>query len=137
MKAIDQYYADSGLQGIWSESSVYGENTAYINMLAVEALWHIMWQNFKAWAQYRGIGDDLQRLSEEVATPIDDSGDLEWPSNPTETLKTMEEQVESRDLLLLYWRHYVKMVMILLQFIRTERAGDWQVLKSAFMAMLP
>lgn len=81
---------------------------------------------------------------------MDDSGDLEWPSNPTETLKTLEEQVEGRDLLQLleeydktlsptglYWRHYMKMVMILVQFIRAERTGDWQMHKSAFMAMLP
>lgn len=163
MKAIGQHYADSGLQEIWLESSVYGENTAHNNMMAksynrttrahkltVEALWHIMWLNFQAWAQERGIGEDLQRLSEEVATSMDDSGDLEWPSNPTETLKTLEEQVEGRDLLQLleqydktlsptglYWRHYMKMVMILLQFIRAERTGDWQMHKSAFMAMLP
>ena len=95
-----------------------------------------MWPNFQAWAQARGIGEDLHRLSEEVATSMDDSGDLEWPSNPTETLKTLEEQVEGRDLQLLeeydktlsptglYWRHYMEMVMILLQFIRAERTGD-------------
>ena len=57
-----------------------------------------MWPNFHAWTHDRGIGEDLQ-LSEEVATSMDDSGDLEWPSNPIETLKTLEEQVEGRDLL--------------------------------------
>ena len=31
----------------------------------------------------------------------------------------------------------MKMVMILLQFIRAERTGDWQMHKLASMAMLP
>ena len=52
--------------------------------------------------------------------------------------KHLEEQVERRDILhlreeydktlsptCLYWRHYMKMVMILLQFSRAERTGDW------------
>ena len=55
MKAIGQHYADSGLQEIWSESSVYAENTAHNNMMAKsynrttrahnltgDALWHVM-----------------------------------------------------------------------------------------------
>ena len=37
--------------------------------------------------------------SEEMETSMDDSADLKWPSNPTETLKTLEEQVEGRALL--------------------------------------
>ena len=96
-----------------------------------------------------GIGEDLHRLSEEVATSMDDSGDLERPSNPTDTLKTLQEQIEGRYLQLLeeydktlsptglYWIHYMKLVMILLQCIRAERTGDWQIHKSAYMAMLP
>ena len=60
--------------------------------LIVEALWHRMWSNFQAWAQDRGIGEELQRLSEEVS--MDDTGDLDRPSNPTETLKTLMGQVE-------------------------------------------
>ena len=61
MKAIGQHYADSGLQEIWSESSVYGENTAHNSMmsksynrttrahkLTVEVPWIILWQNFKS-----------------------------------------------------------------------------------------
>ena len=84
--------------------------TIRAHKLTVEVLWHIMWPNFQAWAQDRGIGEELHRLSEEVATSMDDSGDLEWPSNPIETLKTLEEQVEGRDLLQLleeYDKHIV------------------------------
>ena len=37
----------------------------------------------------------------------------------------------------LYWRHYMKMVLVLLHFIRAEHTGDWQKHKSAFLAILP
>ena len=63
--------------------------TTRTHKLTVEALWHILWPNFQTWAQDREIGEDLQRISEEVATFMDDSGDLDWPSNPNETLKTL------------------------------------------------
>ena len=89
-----------------TESSVYGENTAHNNMMAksynrttrahkltVNALWHLMWPNFQACAQARGIREDLQQLSEEVATSMDESGYLKWPSDPTELLKTLEDRV--------------------------------------------
>ena len=35
MKAIRQHYADSGLEEIWSESSIYGENTAHNNIIII------------------------------------------------------------------------------------------------------
>ena len=57
--------------------------------LTVDVLWHIMWPNFPACDQALGIGEDLHRLSEEVAMSMDDSGDLGWPSNSTETLKIL------------------------------------------------
>lgn len=64
MRVIGQHFADSGLQEVWSESSVYGENTEKNNMtaksynrtvrghkLTIEALWQVMWPHFRTWAQ--------------------------------------------------------------------------------------
>ena len=163
MRAIGQHYADSGLQQIWSESLVYGENTAQNNMMAksyncttrahkltLEALWQIMWPHFLAWAQDQGVRQELQRLSEEVAQSFDGFWNLEQTSNPSKALKKLDEAVKDARLFELlehydktlspigfYWRHYMEMVLILLQFICAERTGDWQMHKSAFMAMLP
>ena len=70
MKAIGQHYTDSGLQEVWAESLVFGENTATNNMLAksynrtirahkltLEALWIIMWPHFRKWAEGQCLYD--------------------------------------------------------------------------------
>ena len=63
MCAIGNHFANSGLPGVWAESTVFGENTAQNNMqgksynrsirahkLAFEALWKMLWPSFIAWA---------------------------------------------------------------------------------------
>ena len=144
---------------MWAESLVFGENTATNNMLAntynrttrahnltLETLWLIMWPHFRVWAEGQDLYDrDLQKLSEHLAQSFNGKDGQDSP-----LMKQLEDKVQTGHLFLLleqydetlpptslYWRHYMKMVLVLLHFIRAERTGDWQKHKSAFPTILP
>ena len=100
------------------------------------------------WAEGQGLDDrDLQRLSEHLAQSFNGK---DGQDSPSELMKQLADEAQTGHLLQLleqydetlpptslYWRHYMNMVLVLLQFIREERTGDWQMHKSAFLAMLP
>ena len=122
--------------------------TIQAHKLTLEALWLIVWAKFLGWAKDRGFDDaDLQRLSKQLAQSLDDNGEDETPS---EVMQQAEDALQAAHLLQLreqydktlppttiYWRHYMNMVIILLMFTCTERSGDWQMHKSAFLSTLP
>ena len=108
MEAIGQHYADSGLQEIWSESSVYGENTSHNNMMTKS--YNRTTRGTQAYcggtlaynvAKFPGMGSRPRNWRGPTTTKKYQRPWMirEWPSNPTETLKTLEEQVEGRHLL--------------------------------------
>ena len=66
-KIIGKHMADSGLKEIWTDSSLFGENTAgrilqgkgwnrviRAHKLTLEALWRILWPQFKDWLADNG-----------------------------------------------------------------------------------
>jgi len=161
MCTIGQHFAESGLPEVWIESEVYGENTALNNMqaksynrairahkLTYEALWKILWPMFIEWAKQNGLNnDDVDAAAKRVVESLKGSVDTEATSD---ALKDLDNTLRNPHILQLldefektltttskYWFTYLKMVSILLQFVRAERTGSWELHVSSFAAMLP
>ena len=49
----------------------------------------------------------------------------------------LEEFDKERPPSFVFWRHYMHMVSLLLQFLQTERKDDWKLHLAAFSDMLP
>ena len=69
----------------------------------------------------RSVGDVMEALDEENIITMMEEFDKEFSDFPNFVL----------------WRTYMKMVEILLDFIRANRDGDWSLHLSSFAAMLP
>ena len=162
LKVIGKHFKDSGLEHVWVESSVYGENTANNIMggksynrtvrahkLTYDALWRILWPEFLKWA-----ADNEINIPEElnIATESLISGFVRKPDHRTnaENLSTLVSTIIQGNLLhhidefartlsptSAYWWQYIQMVDTLLQYLRAEREGNWQLHLSSFAAMLP
>lgn len=161
MCVIGNHFADSGLTEVWAESAVFGENTAQNNMqaksynrairahkLTFEAVWKTLWPSFITWAKDHQVNEDqLKILSVHVVESLEARDDQDVTGD---NLKALENEVQSSNIARLlddfaqtqpptsrFWLTYIKMVSILLQFLRAERTGNWNLHKSAFAAMLP
>ena len=68
LRAIGQYIEGSGIREVWTESLVFGENTAEnilqakhynrclrAHKLTFEAPWRVLWVQVEAWAQKMGM----------------------------------------------------------------------------------
>ena len=160
MKAIGQHLDGSGLKEAWTESSVFGETTAGQMMdgsaynkavrghkIAVEALWRVLWVKFEEWCNEnnRSLPPEVKTHAMEVATGFK-SQDIDGTqkafqalTNVNATILPIIEEFE-RELQMpqfQYWLNYMKMVSILLQFIRAEREGNWPLHLTSFSRMLP
>ena len=102
MQTIGQHFTDSGLQEVWMESQVYGENTAHNNMqaksfnrtirahkLTYEALWKILWPQFVKWASEFGLNSD--GLEEEAKTVVESLKRLDETVEVSNALKSLED----------------------------------------------
>lgn len=161
MCVIGNHFVDSGLMEVWTESAVFGENTAQNNMLAksynrairahkltFEAVWTILWPSFIQWAKDHQVDEDeLKTLALCVMESLNAHDDLDVTSN---NLKALEDAVQRSTITRLldefeqtlsptskFWVTYIKMVSILLWFLRAERTGNWNLHISSFAAMLP
>ncbi len=126
---------DSGLEDVWVESSVYGENTAYNNMegksynrsvrahkLTYDALWRILWPLFLSWAEDNEvvIPENLHHSTEVLIQGFVEGQNHESQSNNLDCLVNsiiqanlvyqIEEFVKSLPSLCTYWWEYIKMV---------------------------
>ena len=93
MKAIGQHYADSGLQSVWTESSMFGDNTFSNSMSAKSYNRTIRAHKLTLpigspvanhMASVSRVGErqrfddaDLQRLSKQLPQSLDDNGEDE------------------------------------------------------------
>ena len=146
MSVIGKHFSDSGLQEVWTETSVFGENTAQNSMMAksynrairahkltYEALWTVLWPKFHNWSQQQGLEDNrIQELATRLGgslarLPEDEAPDTDIYQMLGELEKELEERnvhhlLEEFDKTLpptsIYWRQYMEMVSVLLQFIR-------------------
>ena len=166
LKAIGQHIESAGLDYVWIESAVFAPNTtetvlegkAYYravrgHMLAYESLWRIRWRMFRDWlAKYH---EKALECLESVASPVVELfKSAEKPARESfqTTVGTLEGYIQSQNLAELlseydgsmfssknytFWLSYMKMVETLLNFIRTEREGNWELHLESFAAILP
>ena len=166
LKAIGQHVESAGLDYVWIESGVFAPNTtetvlegkAYYravrgHMLAYEALWRIRWRMFLDWLtthQDKALGDleniasptvELFKLREKPARELFQTsvGNLEGyiPSQKLTDLLNEFDASMSTSKNYAFWLSYMKMVETLLNFIRAEREGNWQLHLESFAAILP
>ena len=162
MRAIGTHMSDSGLAEVWTESGVFGENTAANNLLAksynravrahkltYEALLRILWPQFIEWLTEQQLQIDSS-VEERISTLIgliEDRDDIDKIVDAFNSVKSvmkasniltlMQDFQATRSPTVKYWQQYLDMVSVLLHFIRAERERDWLLHLSSFAAMLP
>ena len=116
-----------------------------------EAMFHLMWSAFVEWYAsaddvslneeervvqcisdgIHALQQDQGNVSERVAQLGDDLREL------STLVKTFKEKTRAASKTLLFWEQYIEMVDILLQFIKAERSGNWDLYLSALDKMTP
>ena len=162
MRVIGQHFTDSGLLEVWTESGVYGENTASniiaaksynkamrAHKLTYEAVWRIYQKLFLDWLHKKEVdtetidqslfvlatGFQEQKEARELSQMFDDVVDA---LKQKQILCLIEDfDKENQNPTFVYWRQYMRLVQVLLRFIRAEREGNWGLHLSSFAAMLP
>ncbi len=161
LKVIGKHFEDSGLSDVLVESGVYGESvvgtimngklwnrTVRCHKLTYEALWRVLWPLFVQWMHDSNrtfpesgneIADtvlneyaagDCVRLMEAVSAQIAFVQELETDLNVFQEEKCAFPTFQ-------YWLQYLELVSTLLNFIRAEREGNWELHISSFRRMIP
>ena len=161
---IGHLYEGSGIEDIFIEAGLYGSNTVCrflkgkmynrgvrAHKLLFEALMRLQWRAFCDW-----IGDQIYEVDTETcnaslenmqeALKNKDSDMISQCFDEMQTVlsdkvsnfhhKFISQQRESSDTFA-FWIDYINMVMLLLDYIRAEREGQWKKHLSAVTAMLP
>lgn len=164
LRAIGQHMECAGLEDVWVETGIFAPNTASTvldgkayyravrgHLLTYEALWRLKWRMFQTWLQNKNEADlrdlepALQDVSEAFEAKADRQDIYKTVTNLTETITELRvtELLDDYDKEMshinnfAYWQTYLRMVEILLSFIRAQRTGDWPLHIQAFSAMLP
>ena len=161
---IGKNYLDSGLGDLLIESGVYAAGTTSVLMkgksynrgvrahkLVSEAMFRLMWSMFVEWYAsaddvslneeervlqcisdgIHALQQDQGNVSETVAQLGDDLREL------STLFKTFKEKTRAASKTFSFWEQYIEMVDILLQFIKAERSGNWDLYLSALAEMTP
>ena len=158
-QVIGQHYKESGLEDILIESGILSgavvaqimngkawNGTIRTHKLMFEALWRVFWKSFTEWGTIMGIAIPDISISVNMATAfLSDDPDklqnsLEDLSSQLEHLPLLFQKFEeqnSSNPTFIYWLNYMKMVCVLLNFIRAEREGDWNSHLTSVKQMLP
>lgn len=163
LSLLGKKYANTGLEDLLIESGVYAAGTTSMIMLgkaynrgfrahklSMEALFRLLWQAFLRWleSQTSEVNHHKQSLLNKIQEcqrcfrekePIHESYEalvngLDATTSLLDVFKT-EEKAKSK--IFTIWEEYISMVMTLLQFIKTERTGNWRLHLSSTAAMLP
>jgi hypothetical protein len=164
LSVIGKKYTNSGLDDLLVESGIYaaGTTSALIagksynrgvraHKLVSEALFRLTWRAFSKWLSSKPTQEASIDKEELLAKINACRHAVKDHSNVSENVKELECQVqqvvsvfnefkeESRAKLKLFafWEEYGTMVNILLQFIKAERTGDWNLHLAATANMLP
>ena len=163
LKAIGQHMENAGLVDVWVESGLFACNSTDQMMegksyyravrghtLAYEALNRIYWNNFVKWIGTQEhlkmpelriqTGEIVREFSEgNIDSKVEKVSALVELLDETAILELMTEydknQQDTPNFVL--WRTYMKMVETLLNFIRANREGNWNLHIQSFSDMLP
>ena len=156
----------SGLEDLLIESGVYAAGTTLALMkgksynkgirahkLAMEALFRLMWNVFVAW--YAGhTGENEERIVKEevviqkveecrraITTRADVRASMEELQHETTELRLLfqdfTDESRTKSKMFAFWEEYGHMVKLLLQFIKAERTGNWELHLLSVSAMVP
>ena len=164
LSLLGKKYANSGLEDLLIESGVYAAGTTSVLMLgksynrgirahklSMEALFRLLWQAFLQWLETRSAEvttQDKQNLIAKIQecqrcfkenksirksceAVVNDMDAL------TSLLAVFKSEGRAKSKLFSFWEEYIDMVMILLQFIKAERTGNWSLHLSSTAAMIP
>ncbi|KAK3746851.1 hypothetical protein QZH41_000040 [Actinostola sp. cb2023] len=153
LSVVGKKYLNSGLDDLLIESGVYaaGSTSALLkgksynrgvraHKLTMEALFRLMWRSFVQWynssyAERRNNEEDvLQKIADgvsdvknksDVRQRVEDlEGDLTGLTCDFEEFKS-KASVKSK--MFVFWESYGDMINVLLQFIKAERTGNWEL----------
>ena len=164
LSLLGKMYNDSGLEDLLIESGVYASGTTSAllagkqynrglraHKLTLEALFRLQWRAFVCWLSEQddsdfdlsALQDDIQSVRESFRTS-DPSDCIDKVNNLIESLKPIERQLDAfktkgreKSQTFAFWDNYMKMVSLLLSFIKAEHTGNWQLHLSTTKAMSP
>jgi hypothetical protein len=161
LRATGQHMNGSGLEDVLIESGVYGDTTvtnilngkswnrgARCHKLTLEALWRIIFTKFLVWCENRKDDrplqwnveiDQLQQafmMKDNSALHIAAEKSLVCATECIELVTVFEDELKENSTSR-YWLEYKDMVFTLMDFIRAEREGIWDLHLASFSDMLP
>ena len=164
LKVIGKHVESAGLDDAWVEAGLFAQNSTEAMMdgkayyravrghtLAYEALWRIKWEKFQEWLVLNNHNLDLDEEISRVAI-LFNRKETGYSSDITDAVHGLSSILRNgrvRHLLdafdkelsqqptFKFWSTYLEMVELLLDFIRANRDGNWQLHLDTFAAMLP
>ena len=164
LSLLGKKYANSGLEDLLIESGVYAAGTTSVLMLgksynrgirahklSMEALFRLLWQAFLQWLESQTTKvttQDKQNLKakiQECQRCFKENESVQQSCEAvvndmdaiTSLLTVFKSEGKAKSKLFSFWEEYIAMVMILLQFIKAERTGNWNLHLSSTAAMIP
>ena len=155
MAVIGKRFKDAGLYDILIESGLLGsgsingviEGKHYnrairIHKVAYEALHQLRWEVFLQKLELMGdqteLADEIKLICEDRNVSNRAIKRLSQKKEFTDIFQRYTEFCDNPDgPMAEYWSSYMKMVSILLQFIRATREGNWQLYLNSLKLMLP
>ena len=165
LRAIGQQTESAGLDDVWVQSGIFGQNAAKSMMdgehyyraiqghiLAYEALSRMKFEAFSDWQQNPELHQELvvhrsavSALFKKHGTSTRDECLLNAVTKRNKHIDHREyvEKAEEFHTMLkqnpdnAFWLQYLEMVEILLSFVRANRSGDWLLHFDSLAAMLP
>ena len=163
---IGKKYLNSGIEDLLIEAGVYAAGTTSILMkgksynrgvrahkLCMEAFFRLMWPEFVKWYNHSDSREQGRLISEgELRARISSSvAVVEKQENIPEVFPKLEEdlsdflcaldvfksEARGKSRMFSLWEEYCSMVDIVLQLIKAEKTGNWDLHLSAVAAMTP
>ncbi|KAK3698753.1 hypothetical protein QZH41_004049 [Actinostola sp. cb2023] len=166
LSVLGKKYQNSGLEDILIESGAYAPGSISSLMkgksynrgvrahkLVMEALFRLMWQAFIQWSHVQsqealrpsvdedrivnGIKTFHQAVKHKESVPEKAKCITSELEPLIQHFEEFRREQKSRSHMFTFWDEYISMVLILLQFIKAERTGNWSLHLAATSAMVP
>ena len=163
LSLVGKKYLNSGLDDLFIESGVYAADTTSALMkgksynrgvqahkLAMEAFFWLMWMSFVQWynvchAEVQIEEEDLLQKIADGISVVEQKGDVSQKVQQLQEelgelatlLEVFKSQARAKFKMFAFWEQYGDMINILLQFIKAERTGNWDLHLSAVATMVP
>ncbi|KAK3750308.1 hypothetical protein QZH41_001776 [Actinostola sp. cb2023] len=116
----------------------------------MEALFRLMWQAFVKWLEEQPSADDINKQQiidkvEKCRQSVKERKDIVQSFEElvqemkalTSLLDVFKAEAKKKSKLFCFWEEYIRMVLLMLQFIKAERTGNWELHLSSTAAMIP